>query len=426
MSSQLALFGGKPIREKPFPPYYTIGEEEKRAVMQVLDTKILSYYIGAYREEFYGGPMVKKVEREWESYFGVKHAITVNSATSGLYTAIGALGIGPGDEVIVPPYTMSASASAILIYNAIPVFVDVDEDTFCINPLKIKQAITPRTKAIMVVHLFGHPADMDEIIKVAREHNLTVIEDAAQSPGALYKGKYAGTIGDIGVFSLNCHKTIQTGEGGVIVTNDSELARRLQLIRNHAEAVVEGMGVTNLVNMIGWNYRMTEIESAIASEQLKKLNTFTQERIERADYLTEKLKGLDGITPPVVMNHCKHVYYMYVLKIDEQTAGISRKNFVSAIVAEGIPHTEGYAKPFYLMPIYQKKIVFGEKGCPFTCGFYNGSVRYEQGLCTVVEDLYYNRLFYHGFIYPPLTKSDLDDIVNAYYKVFEHKYDFKE
>ena len=286
MSSELAIFGGKPVREKPFLPYNTIGEEEKKAVMEVLDSGVLSNFYGSYDPRFYGGERVKKLEREWEEYFNIKYAVSVNSATSGLYTAVGAIGVEPGDEVIVTPYTMSASASAVLVYGAIPVFVDIEEDTFCLDPKKIKEAITPRTKAIIVVHLFGHPAKMDEILEIAKENDLKVIEDAAQAPGALYKGRHAGTIGDIGVFSLNCHKTIQSGEGGIIVTNNEEIAGRCQLIRNHGENVVKPLGITNLSNMLGWNYRMTEMEAAVASEQLKKLKSLNEVRIELANYLT--------------------------------------------------------------------------------------------------------------------------------------------
>ncbi len=421
MNSKLALFGGKPIREKPFPPYITIGEEEKRAVMKVLDSGILSRFVGSYGDDFYGGDMVRKTEREWEEFFGVKYAVTVNSASSGLYSAVGALGIGPGDEVIVTPFTMTATASAILVYNAVPVFVDIDEDIFCISPEKVEEAITSRTKAIMVVHLYGHPARMDEIMRIASKHNLKVIEDCAQAPAATYKGSYVGTLGDIAVFSLNCYKTIQTGEGGVIVTNNEELAVRSQLIRNHAEYVVGDMGVKNLDNMLGWNYRMTEIQAAIASEQLKKLNALTEPRIELANYLTERIFKIDGITPPVVLPECKHVYYVYSMKFDEEKIGISRTSFVKALNAEGILHWEGYCKPLYMLPMYQNRMVFGGKGCPFNCHYYDGNVSYEKGLCPVTEKMYEKELFFNDFCRPPLTKKDLDDVVNAFYKVLENK-----
>jgi len=420
MGSKLALFGGKPIREKPFPPYISIGEEEKKAVMEVLDTGILSNFYGSSDPRFYGGDRVQKVEREWEEYFGVKYAITVNSATSGLYTAVGAVGVEPGDEVILPPSTMSATASAVLVYGAIPVFVDVQDDIFCIDPKKIKEAITSRTKAIMVVHLWGHPARMDEIMEIARKRNLVVIEDNAQAPGGTYKGKYNGTIGDIGIFSLNCHKTIQSGEGGVIVTNDENFAMRSQLIRNHGENVVEDMGIKNLSNMIGWNYRMTEMEAAVASEQLKKLDSLNEARIELADYLTEHLSGIDGLTPPVVLPGCKHVYYTYSMKFNEEKTGISRNSFLKALSAEGIPFVPG-SQPLYMLPMFQKKICFGSNGYPFKSPYYTGNVSYEKGICPVAERLADKEFFLSEICRPPCTKKDMDDIINAIQKVLECK-----
>jgi dTDP-4-amino-4,6-dideoxygalactose transaminase len=207
---------------------------------------VLSGFLGTWSPAFYGGTKVQELERNWEAYFGVKHAVTVNSATSGLYAAVGAARVGPGDEVIVSPYTMTASASAAIVYGAIPVFADIDEETFCITPKTIRERLSPYTKAIIVVDLLGHPAEMDEIIEIARERNLVVIEDAAQAPGGTYHDRYTGTLAHIGVFSLNYHKTIHTGEGGVVVTNDSDLAERVALIRNHGEVVVKDKGVDDI------------------------------------------------------------------------------------------------------------------------------------------------------------------------------------
>src|SRR5437868_11944885 len=254
-ASPLALHGGPPVRQRPFPAYNTIGEEEKRAVREVLDSGVLSGFLGTDSPEFYGGPRVQKLEREWERYFGVKHAVSMNSATSGLNAAIGAAGIESGDEVIVSPYSMSASASCVLAYGGTPVFADVNADTFCISAETIAPHITTRTRAVVVVDLFGHPADFDPIMALARAHGVIVIEDAAQAPGARYRGHYAGTVADIGVFSLNCHKTIQSGEGGVVVTNNDDFCERLQLIRNHGEAVVGAEQARRHGALIGFNYR---------------------------------------------------------------------------------------------------------------------------------------------------------------------------
>ena len=232
---------------------------------------------------------MQALENEWASYFHVKHAIAVNSATSGLYAATGAVGIGPGDEVIVSPYTMSASVMPPLIYGAVPVFADIEKDYFCLDPVSVEQRITNLTKAIIVVDLFGQPYDVERINAIAKKHNLVVIEDASQAPGATYKNKFAGTLGDIGVFSLNYHKHIHTGEGGMVVTDNDELADRVRLIRNHAESVVEAKGIKNLVNMVGFNFRMTEIEAAIARCQLRKLKPLLNSRIGNIGYLTKKI-----------------------------------------------------------------------------------------------------------------------------------------
>jgi dTDP-4-amino-4,6-dideoxygalactose transaminase len=418
--SSLAIHGGPPVRKTPYPVYVAIGEEEKHAVLEVLDTKVLSQFLGSWSPHFYGGPRVRALERAWADYFGTRHAISVNSATSGLFAAVGAAGVGPGDEVIVSPYTMTASATAALVYGAIPVFADIDPETFCISPASIRERITPRTRAIIPVDIFGHPAEFGEIMALAGEHGLTVIEDAAQAPGARLQGRYAGTLGHMGVFSLNYHKTIHCGEGGVIVTDDDDLAERLQLIRNHAEVVVEAKGVTNLVNMVGFNYRMTEVEAAIAAEQLKKLERLLQARIEAADYLTERLTPLPGITTPVVRPGVRHGYYFYVIRYDAAEAGIPRDRFARALQAEGVPISPGYIRPLYLEPLYQHRIAFGRDGFPFTYEGYTGHVSYELGICPVTERMSFEELLYTNICHANITRADLDDFVTAVEKVLAH------
>ncbi|MEK6556690.1 MAG: DegT/DnrJ/EryC1/StrS family aminotransferase, partial [Candidatus Margulisiibacteriota bacterium] len=252
---KLAINGGQKVRTTLFPPYRIFDEHEEGAIKRVFDSGVLSRFLGTWHQDFLGGPEVQALESEWAQHFGVAHVVAVNSATSGLYCAVGAAGIGPGDEVIVSPYTMSASATAALIYNAIPVFADIEPDFFCLDPKSVEEKITPRTKAIIVVDLFGQPYARDQINAIAKAHGLLVIEDCAQAPGAKMGDRFAGTLGDMGVFSLNYHKHIHSGEGGIIVTDNAEFADRLRLIRNHAESVVEGKGVANLVNMLGFNYR---------------------------------------------------------------------------------------------------------------------------------------------------------------------------
>ena len=374
---------------------------------------------------------MRKLEAQWADHFHVKHAIAVNSATSGIYCAVGAAGVGPGDEVIVSPYSMSVSALAPLIYNAIPVFADVEEDFFCLSPRSIEERITDRTKAIIIVDIMGQPYDMDRVNAIASERNLLVIEDCAQAPGAAYLGKAAGTLGDIGIYSLNYHKHVHTGEGGVVVTNDDRLAERVRLIRNHAEAVVEAKGHHDIVNMLGFNFRMTEIEAALAGEQLKKLDRLVRERRSNAEYLSRKLGEIPCLSPAEIRRGCEHSYYVQAIKFDEEAAGVHRNVFVEAVQAELMPielrETEGikvgcgFVKPLYLQPIYQNRIAYGGSGCPWTCKKYKGSAEYGKGICPVAEKMYESVLVTHELMYPPLTRDDLDDVVNAFIKVWEHR-----
>ncbi len=423
--ANLAMKGGKPIRTKLFPSYNTIGEEEKKAVLKVLDSGNLSQFLGAWHKDFYGGPTVQEFEKNWSSAFNVKYAISVNSNTSGLFACIGACGIQPGDEVIVSPYTMSASALAPIIYGAVPVFADVDYNNFGLSPESIERCITPRTKAILVVHLFGNPAHMDEIVAIAKKYNLIVIEDCAQAPMAKYKGKYVGTIGDIGVFSLNYHKHIHTGEGGIIVTNNDDLAERCYLIRNHGENVVEPKNIKNVFNTHGFNFRMTEIEAAIGIEQLKKLPSLIEERLKNAEYLAKGLARIPYLIPPELEHDSKHVYYLQAYKYKMELVGIHRNIFVNAIKAE-IPSAvlredtpligSGYVKPLYLQPLYQKRAT----PCSFNCGKYKGKVSYKKGICPNAELLHFEELISHEYMRPGMTKADLDDVIGAFVKVSEN------
>lgn len=421
----LAIHGGTPVRTRPFPAYITIGEEEKRAVQEVLDSTVLSQFLGTWSPEFYGGPRVRALEEKWARYFGVQHAVSMNSATSGLYAAVGAAGVGPGDEVIVSPYTMSASAAGPLLYNALPVFADIDPDTFCITADTIRQRLSPRTRAIIVVDLFGQPAVTPAILALAREHKLVVIEDAAQAPGARDGDRYAGTMADMGVFSLNYHKTIHTGEGGVVVTDNADFAERLQLIRNHAEVVVKAKGTRNLVNLLGFNYRMGEIEAAIASVQLDRLEGLVQARVEAAEYLARHLQALPGLKTPAVQPGIRHGYYLYALRYARPAGGASRHAVAEALRAEGIPVSEGYVEPIYLEPMYQQRLLFGSGGCPFTCGCapHGQEISYAEGLCPVTERMHREELLYTPLCHAGMQRQDLDDVVQAFAKVMTRQHE---
>lgn len=413
---KLALEGGTPVRQKPFPWHCTTGAEERKIVMEVLDSGILSEFIGSNNERFLGGKYVRRFEDKWSERFGVKHTVSVNSATSGLYAAIGAAGIGPGDEVIVPPWTMTATATAILSFNAIPVFCDIESETFCMDPISVEKLITPQTRALMPVHIYGHPADMDALMKLAGKYNLIVIEDAAQSPGGLYKGKLTGTIGQMGVFSFNCNKIIQCGEGGAVVTNDNELAKRLQLIRNHGEAVLAtGMHVEDQSNIIGWNYRMNEIEAAIMIVQMDRLDYLLAERKQLVDYLAKGLSKIAGLILPATKPGCTHTYYRYTIRLDQNIIKTPAELIAKALNAEGVPFNSDYL-PLNLYPIYQKRIGYGNKGCPFSCAFYQGNVDYSMSNIPVTEMMTKSTLS-SEIVRPPQTFEDMDDIIKAFEKV---------
>ena len=431
--AKLAITGGSPVRppQKLFPRYNPIGTEERDAVLRVVESGSLSKYIGEWDPAFFGGSQVTAFEKEWAAKFGVKHAIAMNSATSALIAAVGAIGIEPGDEVIVSPYSMVISATAPLFYGGIPVFADVEPEYFCLDPASVEAAITPRTKAIIVVDLFGQPHDADAIAAIARKHGLKVIIDCAQGPGARYKANYAGTLGDIGVYSLNFHKHIHTGEGGMAVTNDERLAERLQLIRNHAEAVVEAKGVTDLVNMVGQNYRLSEIASSIGREQLKKLDALLEERLQNVAYINGRCADMPGFRPAVRRPDSKHAYYVQPFLYDEKTVGLPRGRFFEAVKAElapsegeeqdGVQIGQGYVKPIYLMPLFQKRIAFGSRGYPFTSEWYKGTVRYEKGLCPVTEQLHEKELVTSDLMRPGMAKKDLDDVIEAFHKVYRYR-----
>lgn len=419
-TEKLALHGGPKTITKPFKRYNSIGTEEVDAARAVVESGVLSQFLGCWDPDFYGGPKVQEFERQCESYFGVKHAVTVNSWTSGLIAAVGAIGIEPGDEVIVSPWTMCASATAILHWNAIPVFADIEPETFCLDPASVEKNITPYTRAIMAVDIFGHSADMDALMSIADRHGLKVITDTAQAPGTYYKGQMTGTLAHVGGYSLNYHKHIHTGEGGILVTNDDQIAERLQLIRNHAEAVVGDKGVSDLCNMIGYNFRLGEIESAIGIEQLKKLKGFVSGRQRAAERLTNGLKDLPGLRTPIVNPGCTHAYYMYPMVLDVQLLGVPRTRIIEALEAEGIVGlAAGYAN-VHLLPIYQQKTAYGSKGFPWSSDICHRDVDYKKGICPIAEVLHETSYLGYEMCMNELTDSDVDLMVEAFRKVWDN------
>ncbi len=420
--SKLAILGGpKAVTATP-RKYRSMGAEEKQAVAEVMDSDCLSGFYGSWGDEFLGGPRVKAFEAAWAKRFGSRHAVSMNSATSGLVAAMGAIGLGPGDEVIVPPYTMSATAMAPLAYGGIPVFADIEDETFCIDVDAVKAAIGPRTKAIIAVNLFGHPARLHALRALADERGLILIEDNAQAILASETGKYTGTIGHIGVFSLNYHKHIHTGEGGVCLTEDDNLVLRLQMIRNHGENVVEPLELPDIASLVGFNYRLGELAAAIGSVQLAHADRHISRRVAIAEKLSAGLQGLEGLTVPAVRPDCSHAYYVWSARYDERAAGVSREVFSEALTAEGFPHFTGYVRPLYRLPVFQRRIGFGSSGFPFTLT----NRRYEGDLCPVAERLYRSELLCFETCMYDLTEAELDQFVAAVRKVHGARGDLRK
>ena len=320
-NNSLAIFGGSPVREKEFGSKPYITPEMITNVGELMNEGRFSKFIGSpipgTKElleltsqelldveditSFLGGPSVRKLEANWAKHHKCKYAISVNSCTSGLITAVMALNVGPGDEVICSPFSFTASATAIVLSNAIPVFVDVDLDTFCLSSDLIGDRITESTRAIMPIHWNSNAGDFASILDQAKTHNLKIIEDAAQAPGELYQDQYLGTLGDVGVYSLNEPKNIMTGEGGIIVTNDREVAKKCRLIRNHGEAIVdEDTSDIAATNIVGYNFRLVEILAEIGILQLDNLPFLNDIRRKNYQYLVSKLTESCGafFNPP--------------------------------------------------------------------------------------------------------------------------------
>src|SRR3990170_2068530 len=298
-TSELALLGGPKTRTAPFPPYPVIGAEERRAVMEVLDEGRLSTFIASPGEHFLGGKRIRAFERAFADYHGVRFAVAFNSATSALHAAVVALDVPAGHEVLVPPYTFTSTATCALMAGAVPVFVDVEPETFCLDPKALEATLSPLSRVVIPVHLFGHPAPMDEIMDVARRHSLRVIEDAAQAPGAVYRGRPVGTLGDCAVYSFQESKNLMTGEGGMLITDDPQVAEVAQLVRNHGEMIEEASTRrTYRSEILGYGYRMTEFEAALGLVQLGRLPAQNAARQRLAGHLTRALAGVPGPPAP--------------------------------------------------------------------------------------------------------------------------------
>ena len=347
-----------------------IGEEEIENVVEVLKSGMIAQ-----------GPKVLEFEEKFANWIGAKYGIATNSGTSALHVALLACGIGEGDEVITTPFTFIASGNAIVYTGATPVFADIDLDTYTIDPDSIENLITDKTKAILPVQLYGQAADMDKIREIAEKHDLKIIEDAAQAHGAEYNGEKVGTLGDMACFSFYPTKNMTTSEGGMITTNDEELAKKAQMFRAH------GASERYHHDEIGYNFRMTDIAAAIGLAQLNVIDEFNNKRISNANYLNEQLKDVEGIVTPKSPDNYKHVYHQYTILVEKG----NRDDWVEFLTNKGIGTGIHYPIPLYNQPIYKKLGIEGD--CPLA----------EKAADNVISLP----------VHPSLTKEDLDLVVDA-------------
>ncbi|MBP9855341.1 MAG: DegT/DnrJ/EryC1/StrS family aminotransferase, partial [Candidatus Omnitrophica bacterium] len=360
--------------------------------------------------------------REFEAlsaeYFGSMFAVSANSATSALVMALGAFNLEPGDEVIVPCMSFNATATAILFFNCIPVFAEVKSTTYCIDPQDIRRKISPRTKAIIVVHLGGSTADMDAIMAIAKEHKLKVLEDCAQAPGVKYKGKYVGTIGDAGVFSLTETKNITCGEGGILVTDDRHIALKTRLIRNHGEGVVKDSWPDEmLANIIGMNFRLTELQAAVAVEQFKSLDDRNRGRVENTKYLINQLKKYPQLIPPQTEPDSDYICFMLKWRYQPSAGMPTRDQLAKKLNEEGIPVIKGYGRMMHENPMFTKKIAYGTNHFPFIEPWFDGKrIKYGTGACLLSEKMNQEFIWFK-YVNHPNSRSDMDDVIKAFEKV---------
>ena len=402
MLGKPAIEGGKPLRSQPISAFPKFTQEEIEEVVKVLKSGRLTMLVGK---------TTRKFEEKFAEYHRMKHAIAVSNGTVALHVALRALGIGPGDEVITTPFTFVASASSILHQNAIPVFADIDKETFNIDPVSIEERITEKTKAIIVVHLCGHPAEIEEIMRIAEENNLFVIEDCAQAIGAKYDGKLVGTFGQINAFSFYLSKNITTGEGGMLLTNDDELAERARLIRHHGEP-----RWYHYV-LLGYNYRMTELQAALGIIQLRKIDELNKRRREIASIYRDELEDVEVIRLPIEKRNVEHAWHIYNIILETERLRKNRDEIVKAIKAENVWISVAYPSVLYLEPLFQEKIGHG-RGCPWSCPFYGKKIEYKKGLCPNAE--WISKRVITLPTQPALSNDDVIDIARAVKKVIKY------
>jgi len=400
----LAIHGGEKVRTEPMT---TSGprfdEQELKELKEALDQQTLFYWFGE---------KVKTFRRQFAMMYGVKHCHMVTSGTAALHVATASAGVGPGDEVITTPITDQGTIIAILAQGGVPIFADLDPHNYAITAKTIEPCITKKTKAVIVVHLAGSPADMDPILRLAKKRGIKVIEDCAQSYLCWYKGRLAGTMGDIGCFSLNDFKHISAGDAGMVLTNDDDLAGRAQLFLDKGYAR-DGSG--RRPPFLAPNYRPSELHAAVAIAQLRKLPGIVAQRNRLGDRLTNAIKDVPGIFPHKVLPGCKSSYWFYLGRMDPKRLKVSRDDFVKAVAAEGVPVSGGYiGKMVYEYPVLMEHRAFENCSYPWD-GFYGRKVKYGPGLCPIAETI--EATSWRAPINENMSEKDVDDIAGAIRKV---------
>lgn len=401
---RLAIAGGTPVRTKPFSPWPVYDEREEKALIETLRS----------REWGIGSQQIEDFENEFAAFCGAQHAVTCTNGTDAIYIALQALGVGPGDEVIIPPYTFIATGIGVLMTGAIPVFADIDPDTYNLDPKSVENKITENTKAIIPVHIAGNPADMDGILDLAKRKNLYVMEDAAQSHAAEWRGQRVGPIGDLGTFSFQNSKNLSSGEGGAIVTNDEALAERVRSFVNCGR--VKG-GLWYDHHELAGNHRLGAFQAAVLRVGLTRLDEQTKRREENAEHLQSLLEDIDGIDMTKKYEHAtRRAHHLGILRYNQQAfKDLPKAKFIEAMEKEGIECASGYL-PLYNYYYFQH---FAEK-TPGYETLYKGKVDYSAVECPVVERICKEEsvwLFQETFLG---YKSDMDDIAEAIKKILQY------
>ncbi len=439
LAEQPPPIAGAPVRTRPFAPPCHVSGRERELLLDCLESERWSSFragvpgmdvrdVGRMTSAeaarrgptdlpFLGGRYVRELEARFAEHAGTPFAVSANSATSGLIMALGALRLGPGDEVLVPSMSFNATATAVLFFNSVPVFVEVDPGTLCLDPADAEAKITERTRAVLAVHLGGNAADMAAILDLARRHSLKVIEDCAQALGTLCDGQKVGSLGDAGVFSLNEMKTISCGEGGVVVTHDPEIALRARLIRNHGEGLAEDAWPDEeLVDLVGMNFRLTEFQAAVALAQLETLDERARQRRENALYLIERLRKHPELVHPRIAEATEYACYAIMWRYLPGPGMPDRDALAAALGREGIPVVPGYRRLMHENPLFSRRIAYGADGCPYVPPYHPGGLQYGTGACPRSEEL--NRqLLWFLHVHPPNTREDMDDVARAFDKV---------